>query len=1078
MNAAIKWMVSHSIAAWLIMVSVVVLGVAMLIQTPQKTFPDFDLDAVSISVSYPGASPLEIQESVVRPIEDQISGVDGIDEVTANISEGRGGVAVSFVKGTDIQEKLDDIKSEVDRITVFPDDANDPIVVQADNSSRVLEIVVHGAASERVLKEEARRLKNELVLLDPISSVEVANTRDYEISIEIERDTLQAYGLTMQEVAGIIAGNSLELPGGSIDTDTLNIPIRTTGRNYTQSDFESLVIRTTAQGGKVYLRDIAKVVDGFEDADLLPTFNGEPSVSVNIFRVGEEQVLTIAQTAKDYIANEFLPTLEPGISATVWQDDSEVLQGRIDLLVNNAYTGLILVVICLALFLDFRLAFWSAVGIGVSFAATFIVLPYLGVSINMMSLFGFILAIGIVVDNAIVVSENIYKNGEDGLSPPQAAERGTQRIAVPVIFSTLTTLVAFWPLLQLPGVLGKFLSDIPTVVMVVLTLSMLQALFILPKNLANLRQGAQYRPPLVLRVLRILQWPLDRGLRLFINGPLDLMLRLSTRYIYVPIAIVASAMALSIALLMFGYVKFEFFPSIDGDFVTAKIEMAEGTTFNMTEAVAEDVRKAAVIAARDLQDTLPQGAAQVLKGQYAVVGAGPAGGGPTGGSQSLSSTLAHVVVQLADPEVRDWPTSQFEDMWRAQIGDVAGIDALDISASLVGAGEAIALEMSLPEGQDIQPIVEQVEAQLQAIPGVFDIRNDASGGRLEYKLALKEEARVYGLTLRDLAIQTRNGFFGVEATTVQRGQDNVGVFVRFPQSDRDSLADLLDTLIATPSGQLIPLSAVAQIEEGSAPSEILRRNGRQITTITADVDPAIITNGAANGIIDADIAPPLLLANAGLIIEKGGEQRTQGDSNSALGSAFGIAMAVIYGLLALIFRSFVQPIVVMLAIPLGLIGAILGHYIMGISLGLLSIFGIIGLAGVVINNSLVMVDMYNENLDAGMPLREAVIKGTKDRFRPILLTSVTTFLGIYPLITETSIQAQFLVPLAVSIGYGVLFGTAIIILAVPSFFILQAVIIDLIQNAARAVSSLDSPQPKAAPDEDTSAQIRPLTQAE
>lgn len=1056
MNAAIKWMTEHPVAAWLAMIMFVGLGALTASNLPQKTFPEFALDAVSISVSYSGASPSEIEASIVRPIEDELSAVDGIDEISANISEGRGGVNVTFLDGADIEAKLDEIKTEIDSINVLPADADDPVVVRADNSSRVLEIAIHGDASERVLKEEARRLKDELTAIDGISFAEVTNTRDYEISIEIDRDTLRAYGITLDEVARIIGANSLELPGGSIDTDSVSIPIRTLGRNYTRADFENIVIRALDNGAQVLLRDIATVTDGFEDSDLSSRFNGSPSVSVKVYRVGDEQILDIVAKAQEHLRTEFRPSLEAGIEATIWQNEAVQLQSRIDLLSENAVLGLALVVLCLALFLDIRLAFWSAIGIGVSFTATFIVMGALGMSINMISLFGFILAIGIVVDNAIVVSENIYKNGEEGLSPLQAAVKGTQRIAVPVVFSTLTTLVAFWPLLQMPAPLGSFLGDIPTVVMIVLSLSMLQALLILPRNLAKLQIGPSYRPNLVFRGLGAVRAVIDRGLKWFIRYPLDAMLRFCVNRIFIPIAAVVALMMLTIGLISYGYVRFSFFPEIQGEFVTAAVEMTDGTTFERTEDVAETLRLAAVRAGERLQDTLPDDAPAVLVGQYSVVGIGVGDAGPVGGAPPVSPTITQVVVEVTKATERDWETAAFERLWREEVGQIAGVNTLTISSSLVGAGDAISVELSLPGDQDITPIVAELRRGLEAIPGVFQILDDNSSGRLEYTLALKPEARLYGVTLQDLAQQTRNGFFGVEATTVQRGQDNVAVMVRYPSEDRDSLADLLDTTIATPSGDLIPLSTVARLQEGIAPAEILRRNGRQVTTVSADVDESIITNGEANRIIREDLLPPLLAANSGLNARFGGEQETQGDAQAALGQALGIALFVIFALLALIFRSFVQPIVVMLAIPLGLIGAVAGHLIMGIPLGLLSFFGIIGLAGVVINNSLVMIDLYNEYLARGYAVKDAVVEGTKDRFRPILLTSVTTFLGVYPLIMETSLQAQFLIPLAVSIGYGVLIGTAVIIFSIPSFFMLVHHITVGVSTVARALAPDDA----------------------
>lgn len=1039
MNSIIKWMAEHPVAANLITVFVIAVGILSVTQMPQKTFPEFSLDAVSVSVSYPGASPLEIQDSIVRPIEDQLSGVDGIDSVTASISEGRGGVVVSFLRGENIAKKLDEIKTEIDRIRVFPDDADEPSVEQASNNSRVLEIALHGDASEAVLKEEAHRLKEELTSLPAISFVEIVNTREYEVSIELSRDMLRAYGITISEVAQIISQSSLELPGGSIKTNTVAIPIRTTGRNYTQSDFENIIIRTSPDGGRVYLRDIAKVVDGFQDTDLSTNFNGDPSVSVNVFRVGDEQVLTIVEEAINHLDLKFRPTLEDGIDVTVWQNEATNLQDRIDLLVNNAAIGLVLVVLCLALFLDIRLAFWSAFGIGISFTATFIIMSSLGMSINMISLFGFILAIGIVVDNAIVVSENIYTNSEKGMPAMQAAVKGTQRIAIPVVFSALTTIVAFWPLTQLPGVLGKFLTDIPIVVMVVLSLSLVQALIILPRNLSKLDVSPSYSPNLVFKALNLVRSVVDTGLQWFVRVPLDAVLRFTTNgfAILIPIAFAISLMMMTVGLLAFGYVKFNFFPSIDGDFVTASIEMNDGTTFDMTQKVAEDVRLAALKAGSLIQNGLPQSAPSVIVGINVVVGRGVAAGGPGGGTAANGATIANVVVQITDPTQRSWESSEFEAVWRNAIGPIASVKTLSVSAELIGAGAAVAIEMSLPDGDDISPVVADLRENLRKIPGLFSLQDDNSAGRLEFRLALREEARLYGVTLSDLANQTRAGFFGLEATSVQRGADNVSVIVRYPANERDSLSDLLSTWITTPSGDQIPLSTVAKIEEGQAPAQILRRDGRQVTTLTADLDTAISTSSEVKVLIETDLIPKLKAKYNNLILTSGGEQREQADAQAALSQALGIALFIIFALLALVFRSYIQPIVVMSAIPLGLIGAVSGHYIMGIPLTILSIFGIIGLAGVVINNSLVMVDVYNEHIANNMVVREAVILGTKQRFRPILLTSLTTFLGVYPLIMETSLQAQFLIPLAVSIGYGVLFGTVIIVLTVPALFMAQ-----------------------------------------
>ena len=1061
MNGVIKWVTEHPVAANLAMIFVLVAGLLSVFAVPQTTFPEFTLDEIEVEVEYVGASPTEITQSIIQPIEDQLAGVEGVDEMTATASEGRGSVKIILLLGEDVNAKLDEVKAEIDRIEVFPQEADEPVVTRSTQRMQVLEIAVHGNVPEAALKRQAERLKDELVRLETVSFAEVSNTRDYEISIEVERDVLRAYGLTLQDIGRIVSNNSLELPGGAIDTDTLSIPIRTLGRNYNQSDFEEIIILTGDNGAQVRLGEIATVIDRFDhDNDLSARFGGEANATVTVFRVGDERVLAIVEEVKAFLAENFVPSLPIGINVTIWENDAENLQSRLNLLMENAILGGVLVILCLALFLDFRLAFWSAVGIGIAFIAAFGVMYLMDMSINMISLFGFILAIGIIVDNAIVVGENVYKNAERGLPPMRAAVAGTQRVAVPVIFSALTTIVAFTPLLQLPGTLGKFLGDIPKIVIIVLSLSLLQSLLILPRHLSHMDVSENYRPNIVLRALRAIRGFVDRGLKWFINVPLDRMLRFATRRFLVPIGSVIALMILTIGLLVHGYVKFSFFPSIDDKFVTADVELTDGTTVARTEEIVEILRQAAVRAGDKIQAELPVSHAPVLEDINITVGKSAGSGGPNPVPPRMGSSVAHVVVRLLDPEQRTFPTAHYEALWRAEIGKLPGVKRLTFNSALVNAGDPVALELSLPDGQDIQPVVTEIREGLNGIAGVFDIRDDLSAGRVEYKLQLKDEARIYGLQLSDLAQQMRNGFFGYEATRVQRGQDDVRVFVRLPEEQRDTLADVLAMDIRTSQGDLIPLGVVATITEGLSQTEILRRGGRTITTVTADVDSAIATGQEVNDYIVAEILPALKARYDGLIVDFGGEQRTQGDAQGALMSALGLALFVIFALLALVFRSYLQPIVVMLAIPLGLIGAVAGHLIMGLQITLISIFGIIGLAGVIINNSLVMIDLFNECLDRGMDTQTAVVEGSKDRFRPILLTSLTTFLGIFPLLMETSLQAQFLVPLAVSIGFGVLFGTVIVVFSIPAFFIAQARIFSTFRKESVAPKAETVAQPE------------------
>ncbi|MBU2533395.1 MAG: efflux RND transporter permease subunit [Alphaproteobacteria bacterium] len=1036
MNAMIKWMAGHPVAAALSVLLVLALGFFSASRLPQQTFPDFALDVVSISVAYPGATPSEIQDTIVRPIEEKLSAISEIDEITASVAEGRGGLAVTFANGTDMTLMLDEVKSLVDEIDVFPEEAMDPVVVRPDNRSSVIDIILHGNASEAELYAEAERLRDALARLDGVSFVTVGNTRDEELRIEVSRDALRAYDMTLDEIARAIGQNSLELPAGVIETETASIPVRTAGRNITAEDFANIVIRSGENGAQVRVGDVARVVDGFEDADLSATYSGERAVTINVFQVGDEQVLAISEAVSAYLRNEARPNLPAGLSATVWRDEAVSLESRVQLLLQNAMLGLALVVLCLALFLDLRLAIWSAVSIGVSFAATLIVMSWLGMSINQISLFGFILAIGIVVDNAIVVSEKIYDNGQKRMPPLEAAVKGAQRVAIPVIFSTATTLVAFWPLLQLPGSLGKFLSDVPLVVMTVLALSALQALFILPRNLSRINFAKTRSDNVILIITGAIRRVFDAGLHWFIRRPLDFVLRKTTRgvAIVLPLAISVVLIVNAVGLVAFGYVRFEFFPSIQSESVTARIEMNEGTPLALTESVANAIGIAAQKAGAQVEAAYPGQSSPAVDGVNIVVGQGTGGGGPTGGRAPSSATLAKVEVKLADAAVRTWPNEVFEAAWREEVGRVAGAKNIVISSELIGAGDPVAIELSLTDGDEMRAVVGDLRLALQDIPGLFNISDDYSGGQIDYELALKPEARLYGLTVQDLARQVRAGLSGIEAIRLQRDGADLGVVVQYPESERRSLGDLLDSVVATPAGDRIPLASVADLSESRVATSLFRRDGRQITTVTAGLDTSVASAGMVNAIVADEILPELQARYPDLEVAFGGQQRQQGDAQSALGASLAIALFGIFALLALIFRSFAQPLIVMTAIPLGLVGAITGHYIVGIPLTLLSVFGIIGLAGVVINNSLVMIDVYNENIRNGMPVREAVIEGTKDRFRPILLTSLTTFLGIFPLTLDTSLQAQFLIPLAVSVGYGVLLGMFLIVFSVPSLF--------------------------------------------
>ena len=1031
MKAIIEWFARHPVAANLAMLALLAGGLISMSNTAQEVFPEFTLEIIRVEVPYLGASPDEIEKSIVQPLEQQLNGIEGVKEMTAIAAEGIGVVNLEFSRTTDISRALDEVNSEVDRITLFPDEAEEPIIAQVSGQTRVAEVVIASDIPEDALRELAYRARDDLVRLDNISLVEVRLAREYEISIEVFRDRLRAFDLTLADISNAIRRESLELPGGDLNTESQDILVRTVGRNLTRSDFENIIVRTSPQDGALYLRDVATVIDGFEERQEYARFNGKTAVFLDVFRVGEERVLEVASTAEQYLEETLKPTLPDSVEVVIWRNDAVELDSRISLLVKNAIIGILLVALALTLFLDLRLAFWVSVGIGVSFIGAFIPMSMLGISINALSMFGFILAIGIVVDDAIVTGENIFAQAERGVPPAEAAVTGAQRVAAPVIFAVATTVAAFTPLLLLPGILGKFLTDIPAVVMLILGLSLIESLLILPNHLSHIDIN---HPPKnrLFRWSNIARGVVDKQLKRFIEGPLERALRFTTEHWFVTVTGGIMVLALAISVVANGYIKFSFFPQIEGNYVTASIELPEGTALSRTNELITEVEKIGEEVALEFEGK--NGQPSVVEARLSILGTKEAAGGPptAGGAGVAESNIGSVVLRLLAPDQREFSSVDFERRWRERLDPIKDQAKLTVSSNLTSFGAPVQVEVSADTEANLREAISRVEQGLASITGVFDISNDYTSGKPEFQLALKDEASRYGLSLQSLALQVRAAFFGDESLRVQRGRDEVRVYVRLPQEQRSHISDLYDYRIRTNNGGFVPLAEVADVSEELSPSTINRRNGRRVITITADVDQAIVSSQQVNTVLSNSMLPDIKKALPDVSFDFGGEAREQGDVGSVLGKNFTLALLAIFILLAIPFRSYVQPLVVMLAIPFGLVGAVLAHLIMDLYLGMLSVFGLVGLAGVVINGALVQVDFSNELKQRGVAINEAWIAAGKSRFRPIFLTALTTFLGVGPLILEQSVQAQFLIPMAASIAFGVLVGTLIQMLLVPA----------------------------------------------
>ena len=1039
-HGPVAYMAKHKVAANLLMIFVITAGFVSVGALVQEVFPEFSLDIILVSVPYPGATPDEVEESILLKIEEQVRSVEGIAEITSTAAEGVGTVLLKLELGADVSAVLNDVKGEVDRITTFPVDAERPEIRELTNRQSVIKLVIFGDVSERALKEIAYRTEDALSKLDEISYVETSGIRPYEISIEVEQNTLRALGLTLGDISRVVRQGSLDLSAGSIETRDEQVRIRTLGQNYDQQDFESIVVISRADGTVVRLGDIATVIDGFAEADLITRYNGRPAALVEVYRTSDERVLEIVDAIEVALAEDIVPGLPEGVSLEVWNNDADVLADRLQLMMKNAAIGLMLVLVALTLFLELGLALWVAAGIAMSFIGTLAVMMVLGVSINVMSLFGFILAIGIVVDDAIVVGENIYSERERGVPGLLAAVRGAQRITGPVIFAVLTTITAFSPLLFAPGAIGKILGAIPVIVISVLILSLIESLLILPHHLSRLPAPHAPGKTGISRGIKRVQQSVDTRLQAFIHGPLERALRATTKEPGIVIAGAVAIIILSVALVPAGLIRVEFFPSVEGDNVIADLEMPEGTSVERTRQVTEWIRLAAERTVERLESERPAGSPPLVRGVYSVVGQSPTLGGPVAAITPVGTAgnRAYVDVRLLSAEERTLPTARFEQVWREEIGSLPEARSLTFSAAIVNLGAPVQVELSHPDPAQLETIGLRVVRELEAMAGVFDVRMDQDQGLREIQLRLKPEARTLGLTLEEVARQVRAAFFGDEALRVQRGREDVRVYVRLPENERNAIADVEDYILRTPTGGEVMLDRIARVSFGNSPTTIRRKEGQRILTITGDVDPAVVTGQVASRELEEVIIPAIAAEDARLRVHFGGAQQEQQESFSSIGRGFVLALLVIYALLAIPFGSYIQPLIIMAAIPFGIVGALWAHLAMDLSLGLLSVFGILGLSGVVVNDSLVMLDFINEKRRDGMSAREAIIAGAKGRFRPIMLTSLTTFLGVAPLVFERSLQAQFLIPMAASLAFGILFATAILMLLVPALAMVEA----------------------------------------
>ena len=1022
-------MAGHSVTANLLMLVLVVGGLIVSFRTTKEFFPEMELDRVRISVSYPGASPEEVEEGIILPIEEALQSLDGIDEITSNASEGSGSVNAEVASGQDIQQLYADIKNEIDRIRTFPDEAEEPKVSVSSYRRDVLDLVIYGSHSEWTMREAAELIRDRILQSPDVTQVELVGVRDYEVTIEVDRQTLREYGLTLGAIASRVRNAAVDLPGGGVKTSGGEILVRVTEKRDWAEEFESIPIVTNADASRVYLGDIARVIDGFQESDryarygrVVEDVNGETTIDVqralkiDVYRVGDQTPGKVAAAVAEAV-EELKVTLPEGVYVDILNSKAKMFEQRAELLLRNAFYGLVLVLCVLGLFLEARLAFWVMLGIPISFLGAFLIMPFFGATINMISMFAFIITLGIVVDDAIVVGENIYSWHQKGLPFHEAAIVGTREVAMPVTFSVLTNIVAFMPLLWVPGMMGKFFASIPIVVIAVFAVSLIESLYILPAHLSHQKDIKRSGIGGTLHGFqqRFSHW--FAHIVRDIYGPL-LGKFLANRYMVVAFGI--AVLLMTIGYVQSGRIRVIQIERPDSDYAFASARLPIGAPVAETELVAKMMGEAA-------RKTIAEnGGIQQAEGVFLNLG--------KGGSHQFDMR-----VYLTDPDVRTVSTAAFTSKWRANMGPVAGVDSVNFQADRGGPGggqKGLTVQLSHRDVGTLDAAGEELAAALQKFANIKDVDDGVQLGKMQFDFTVKPEAQALGLDARSIAQQIRHSFYGAEALRQLRGRNEVKTMVRLPESQRASEFDIENLVLLTPQGGEIPILDAVDIERGRAFTVIERNNGRRVIEVTAettsDGDVGPIMND-----LEATVMPALMQDFPGLSWKFEGRQADMAESMQTLVIGLLMALFCIFALLAIPFNNYYQPLVIMCCIPFGIVGAVTGHVIMGYNLSLMSLFGVVALSGVVVNDSLVLIDFANRRQrDEGASPAIAIQQAGIARFRAILLTTLTTFGGLAPMILETSRQARFMIPMAISLGFGILFATIIVLVLVPCFYLI------------------------------------------
>ncbi len=1029
LTGLIAWFARNSVAANLLMVFIIIAGFISYQHINKKAFPEFNPNSIQVRVLHLGASPEEVESSVILKIEESIENIDGIKRITSIANEGVGTVNIELQSGYSLSEKLDEIKMQVDSITTFPAQTEKPIITKREFKSNVMWLSVSGFMDRRTRQELTQTIRDELVALPSVNMVDIVGNRDYEISIELSEAKLQEYQLTFDEVSRAVRNSSLDMPGGAIKTSGGDILIRTQGQAYTGLEYGNIVLRVAADGTRLTLADIATIKDGFVESDDFALFDGEETSSIRVESTGDQNDLAIAEEIKQYVKTKN-KTLPEGAHLTIWGDSSYYLLARLDMMISNLLMGSLLVFLVLALFLRIKIAFWVMLGIPISFFGAFMIMPLLGewsVTINLISLFAFIMVLGIVVDDAIVIAESAYAEISKYGHSTDNIIKGTMKVAMPATFGVLTTIAAFAPLLMIDASFAAFFRAIAIVVSLCLLFSLIESKWILPAHLAHMK----YKPidEHSANFVERFQFKFKQKLDDFIHNTYKPLLGKALRKRYNTMAIFTAILILSMGLIVGSLVKVEVFPSVPSDFIRSNLVMVDGTAPHERNKAIEQIYQAALDVAKENKFA----GESFIKHMMIF----------TNGNMQAS-----FVLELVKSEKRELTAYDIEKLWRERIGEIPGTRELRFYAGTnAGGGAAIEFQLTGRDNAQVEAAALAIQSALSQYDGVYDIRNSFSRGSQEIKLSIKPEAEILGLTLSDLAKQVRQAFYGEEAQRIQRGRDELKVMVRYPKEHRISVADLEDMWIRTPAGEQVPFYQVADIALGQGFSTITRVNQKRSITISADIDPEKVQSRKVIAQMSEETIPKILVDYPAVKYGLEGAGKEQADFLRQLGIAAIGALFLIYGLIAIPTKSYTQPLVIMSVIPFGIIGAIVGHWLMGKTINMMSMYGFIALTGVVVNDSLIMVDFINKAKAEGTKIMDAVIQSGTQRFRAILLTSLTTFFGILPMLFESSLQAQFIIPMAISLGFGIVFATVITLFLIPALYIVKEDIRLLINEA-------------------------------